>query len=129
VPFAELSDDTKEDLVVSVAGLRGEDEDEVKVGFENSDILVPVRQTQISKILADDRAVSAFTVKTYAWAMSQGDVFPPVTIVKEGSKFRLLEGGHRFMAARSLGAKTIAAFDLSNLQLVRTADGLETYAF
>ena len=49
------------------------------------------------------------SVDQYAQAMSDGDVFPPVTVFHDGSEYILADGFHRVMAASRNGNETIQA--------------------
>ena len=53
--------------------------------------------------------VYATVVTTYGEQMTAGVVFPPITLFDDGTRFRLVDGYHRVMAARQIGRATIPA--------------------
>lgn len=56
------------------------------------------------------------TVARYTDAMSVGDKFPPLVVVKDGNKYVLLDGWHRYQAAEAL---KLASFDCEIVKVPR----------
>src|SRR5690554_5053418 len=55
--------------------------------------------------------ISASTVNDYAFALSEGEEFPPVVVFKdENGDYWLADGFHRKYAAEKVGFGTIAAY-------------------
>lgn len=73
---------------------------------------MPMKEIEIQNVKFNSRIYprathSTSTIDRYADAMEAGDVFPPITLL-EGTN-ELLDGKHRFEAAKKRGAATIAA--------------------
>jgi hypothetical protein len=56
------------------------------------------------------------TVEDYAAAMKRRTQFPPVSLVRRGTKFYIADGWHRVLAAKRIGAKHLQAYVLPTLE-------------
>lgn len=65
------------------------------------------------------------TVEEYRSRMMAGDMFPAIELVRDGAKYWLVDGFHRFRAARALGLETLESLviegDRSKAVLFATA--------
>lgn len=62
------------------------------------------------EIDSEDRPVSDNVVTRYAALTTEA---PPILVRRIGTKWRIVEGGHRLAAAKANNAKTISAYDVS----------------
>jgi adenylylsulfate kinase len=73
-----------------------------------------VRQIALERIRTDGEtqarcAIESSVVQQYAELMAEGVMFPPVRTWYDGGEYWLVDGFHRIMAARTVGATSIAA--------------------
>lgn len=54
-------------------------------------------------------SITQEAVDEYRERMEDGETFPPISVVKDGSTLYCVDGWHRVMAAKALKAKTIAS--------------------
>ncbi|HWK65369.1 MAG TPA: hypothetical protein VNS34_10535 [Rhizobiaceae bacterium] len=71
-----------------------------------------IEDVPLALIAADTQAQPRKYIKTDVWkdyqeAMERGDIFPPVTVFHDGSKYWLADGFHRVYAARGIGRTEI----------------------
>lgn len=131
ISYEDLSPESRDDVISSIAYITGESEDEVKVGLENGPALLPLVFVSPKLIYFEEgRGRSKRTVEQYAAGWSRGDEFPPVTIDSSKSlPYALIEGGHRVASAILAGVAKILAIALAGVRVVKTPEGLETYGF
>jgi hypothetical protein len=110
VEIDQLPNETRADILSHFAERLGVDERDLKNDlFGLADPLVlPVRQVPLGDVQSS-KQTSAAAVHKYAAMTSEA---PPVLL--NGNK--LVEGGHRFEAAKKRGEQTIPAVDISQLE-------------
>ena len=81
---------------------------------DKADKAPKVQQLKVKDITLDRDmqprlAITQEAVDEYRDRMEEGEAFPPIAVVKDGSTLYCVDGWHRVMAAKALKAKAIAA--------------------
>jgi len=70
---------------------------------------VKVKDITLDRDMQPRVTITQEAVEEYRDRMEDGEEFPPIAVVKDGSTLYCVDGWHRVMAAKALKAKTIAA--------------------
>jgi hypothetical protein len=129
VEFDDISEDSGEDIIRSIAQLTKEDEEEVQATLENGTLLPLVLVSPVELMeRTEGIPVSGSVVDEYAEEWDSGTRFPPVIINSVSEKDALIEGAHRTASAIQAGIGMIEAIDIADIRVV-TIKGVKVYDF
>jgi hypothetical protein len=122
VPYDSLPDETKSDIEYHLStdgkGISGLDEEDTKGNLRGlaDEPTVKTGTAPASSIsMSSHRAISKETVRRYVERLKSGESPPPVVVERTEKGLHLLEGGHRLVAAKEVGAR-IPYADITGLK-------------
>lgn len=124
VPWGDLDEETKADVIVGIREVTGD----YNYGLENGTLL-PLVKVPPLEISDPNQRMREGLAETYADKMKGGVQFPPVIIdSSKGQVAALIEGRHRTEAAILAMKKWILAIDLSGIRIAQK-HGEQFYMF